>query len=98
MTNFTYQDLDSFAQHLNQAKDLLADIAENVSGCYPDNGRTPDLRAARRQSDTLLLEIDSLRNEVRKLWAIAVTCLMSAEAEAQAAEATCNCSNPFCQV
>lgn len=90
MTNFTYQDLDSFAQHLNQAKDLLADIAENVSGCYPDNGRTPDLRAARRQSDTLLLEIDSLRNEVRKLWA--------KEAEAQAAEATCNCSNPFCQV
>ena len=69
MTNFTYQDLDSFAQSLNQAKDLLIDIEENMRGCYPDNDREPQLQAAMRQTQSLMVEAERLRHAVLSLWA-----------------------------
>ena len=90
INDITYDDLNTYSEVLNQVKDLTADIQENMSGAFPDNGKSPYFQAALRQAELLVANAEALRNEIRSF--------RLEEANMQAAEATCSCSNPFCQV
>lgn len=90
MTNFNYTDLDSYNELINQLQDLTDDLKQAMVGAFPDNDREADLSAAKRYAERIAIKASDLSEEVKKLYI--------RDADSRSAEATCNCSNPYCQV